>query len=88
MIRLGEETASLRIFSSNRRKPIADGAGMAYKCITIVTDPLQYEITLRLISPIFLSSGASPLREALGEQLRQEYLQGPHLFVNQVTSLR
>ncbi len=78
----------LPFFSLKRRKPIADAAGMAYKCITIVTDPLQHDITLRLISPIFLSSGASPLREALDERLRQEYLQGPHLLVNQVISVR
>jgi hypothetical protein len=61
---------------------------MAYKIYTIVTDPLQQDITLRLISPIFLSYGASSHREALDERPRQEYLQGPHLLVNQVTSLR
>jgi hypothetical protein len=33
----------------------------------IVTDPLRYEITLRLISPILLSCGASKHREALDE---------------------
>jgi hypothetical protein len=40
---------------------------MAYKIYTIVTDPLQQDITLRLISPIFLSYGASSHREALDE---------------------
>jgi hypothetical protein len=78
----------LRSFSENRRRPIAEGGPMAYKIYTIVTDPLQQDITLRLISPIFLSDGSSLHREALDGRHRQEYLQGPHLLVNQVTSLR
>src|SRR5262249_29261111 len=61
---------------------------MAYKFMTIVTDPPQYDNTLRLISPIPLSCGASPLREALDERRRQDHLQGPHLLGNRVTSLR
>jgi len=57
---------------------------MAYKFMTIVTDPPQHDNTLRLISPIPLSCGASPLREALDERRRQDHLQGPHLLGNRV----
>jgi hypothetical protein len=79
----------VRAFSWNSgRTPIARGGPMAYKFITIDTGPPQHDNTLRLISPIPLSCGASPLHEALDERRRQDHLQGPHLLGNRVTSLR
>ncbi len=85
--RFAEAVQSERFRGSHQGDPLHAADGWRITSLTIVTDPPQHDITLRLISPIPLSSGASPFREALDERCRQDHLQGPHLPGNRVTPL-